>query len=49
MAFAELEGGPGQLSGLEAFQRYRTTLDDRCDEPSVMTMLHKVDSYRFGS
>ena len=32
---------------LEAFQRYREDLDERCDEPSVMTMLHESGSFRF--
>ncbi|SDM18494.1 hypothetical protein SAMN05421874_14323 [Nonomuraea maritima] len=47
VAFVEMEDGPGVLRPLEAFQRYRATLDERCDEPSVMTMLHEVGSYRF--
>ncbi len=32
---------------LEAFQRYRENLDERCDEPSVMTVLHESGSFRF--
>jgi len=47
VAFAEMEDGPGVLQQLEAFQRYRATLDERCDEPPVMTMLHEVGSYCF--
>jgi hypothetical protein len=47
VAFVEVEDGPEVLRQLEAFQRYRATLDERCDEPLVMTMLHEVDSYRF--
>jgi hypothetical protein len=47
VAFVEMEDGPGVLRQLEAFQRYRTTLDARCDEPPVMTMLDEVGSYRF--
>lgn len=40
--------GPGPLPRLKAFQRYRETLDERCDEPPVMTVLHEVGSFRFG-
>jgi hypothetical protein len=29
-----------------AFQRFRSTLDERCDEPPVLTVLHEVGSYR---
>jgi quinol monooxygenase YgiN len=47
VSFAEMDDGPGVLGQLEAFQRYRTTLDERCDEPPVMTMLHEVGSYGF--
>jgi hypothetical protein len=45
--FVETDNGPGPLPQLKAFQRYRTTLDERCDEPPVMTVLHEVGSYRF--
>lgn len=40
-------GGQGRLSRLEAFQRFRATLDERCDEPPVMTELRAVGSFRF--
>jgi hypothetical protein len=40
------EDGPGPLPQLKAFQRYRTTLDDRCDEPPILTVLHELGSYR---
>ena len=36
-----------RLADMPAFQRARSTLDDRCDEPPVVTVLHKVASYRF--
>jgi hypothetical protein len=39
--------GPGPLPQLPAFQRYRGTLDDRCEEPPVLTVLHEVGSYHF--
>jgi hypothetical protein len=45
--FVDLAEGPGVLRQLEAFQRYRATLDERCDEPPVMTELNEVGSYRF--
>ena len=39
--------GPGRFSQLKSFRRYRSTLDDRCDEPPVVTELHEVGSFRF--
>ena len=38
---------PGKLADMPAFQRFRSTLDERCDEPPVLTVLHEVGSYRF--
>jgi hypothetical protein len=46
VTFAELDD-PGRLAGMPAFQRFRSTLDERCDEPPVLTVLHEVGSYRF--
>ena len=48
LAFVEADGGPGPVPGsqLDAFRRYRETLDERCDEPPVVTQLHEVGSYR---
>jgi hypothetical protein len=43
----DMAEGPDVLRRLEAFQRYRMTLDQRCDQPPVVTMLHVVGSYRF--
>lgn len=40
-------GPPGQLSQFETFRTFRSTLDERCDEPPVMTELHEVDSLGF--
>lgn len=45
--FVETEDGPGPLPELKAFQRYRGTIAERCDEPPVMTQLNEVDSFRF--
>jgi len=45
LSFVELDDGPGVLQQLEAFQRYRSTLDERCDEPPAMTVLDLVGSY----
>lgn len=41
------EDGPKPLSQLEAFRRFRSTLDERCDEPPTMTELREVGSFRF--
>jgi hypothetical protein len=38
---------PGRFSRLKSFRAYRATLDERCDEPPVMTELHEVGSFRF--
>ncbi|GII79773.1 hypothetical protein Sru01_47550 [Sphaerisporangium rufum] len=43
----EVDPGPEVLAPLAAFQRYRSTLDERCDEPPVLTVLHDVAAYRF--
>jgi hypothetical protein len=32
---------------LASFQRYRSTLDERCEQPPVVTVLHEVGSYGF--
>lgn len=42
--FAETDA-PGRFSKLEAFRTYRTTLDERCDEPPVVSELHQVGSF----
>jgi hypothetical protein len=42
--FAETDG-PGRFSALEAFRTYRATLDERCDEPPVVTELHEVGTF----
>ncbi|MEU9886000.1 hypothetical protein [Sphaerisporangium sp. NPDC051011] len=47
VSFAEMDDGPEVLRGLEAFQRYRATLDERCEEPPAMTVLREVGSYGF--
>ncbi|MCP3804828.1 hypothetical protein NLX83_36735 [Allokutzneria sp. A3M-2-11 16] len=47
VAFAELAEGTAALGQLEAFQRYRSTLEERCEEPPVMTTLSEVGSYGF--
>lgn len=47
VAFAEMNEGPAVLRELAAFQRYRATLDERCDEPPVLTTLRDVGSYGF--
>jgi quinol monooxygenase YgiN len=47
VSFVEMDEGPAVLRQLTAFQRYRATLDERCDEPPVLTTLHEVGSYGF--
>lgn len=50
VSFVDFVGGespPRLLSRLSAFQRYRAALDERCDEPPVLTVLHEVGSFRF--
>ena len=39
------EDGPGPLAASPAFQRFRSTLDARCEHPPVLTELHEVGSY----
>ncbi|GAB3013530.1 hypothetical protein GCM10023080_095980 [Streptomyces pseudoechinosporeus] len=45
VAVTHMKEGLGVLQDLKAFQHYRATLDERCDEPSVVTVLHEVASY----
>lgn len=45
--FVEVEDGPGPFQQLPAFQRFRVTRDERCDEPAVVTELHEVGKFRF--
>ncbi|MGQ0572644.1 MAG: hypothetical protein ACT4RN_00390 [Pseudonocardia sp.] len=49
LTFLDIVSGtapPGQLASLPAFQRFRSTLDERCAEPPVMSELHTAGSYR---
>ena len=48
VSFVELveTDGPGRFSQLQSFRRYRSTLDERCDEPPVVTELDEVGAYR---
>lgn len=47
LSFVELveTDQPGRFSQLESFRRYRSTLDERCDEPPTVTELHPVGTY----
>ncbi|MBC6456914.1 hypothetical protein [Actinomadura sp. HBU206391] len=48
VSFVEAEGLPVPgVEKLEEFQRYRADLDERCDEPAVMTPLRVSGSFRF--
>ncbi|MGO9342714.1 MAG: hypothetical protein ACLP6E_09375 [Acidimicrobiales bacterium] len=46
-ALVEFDGLPGSAPHhrLASFQQYRSTLDQRCVEPPVVTVLHEVGSY----
>jgi quinol monooxygenase YgiN len=50
VAFAEFDAEPGAAPHhrLASFQRYRSTLDERCQQPPAVTMLHEVGSFGFG-
>lgn len=45
MAFAEMRSGMGVLGGLPAFQRYRASLEARCDQLPVVRVLDTVGLY----
>ncbi len=49
VAFVEFDGQPGTAAHhrLASFQRYRSTLDERCEQPPAVTVLHEVGSYGF--
>jgi quinol monooxygenase YgiN len=49
VALVEFDGQPGTAPHhrLASFQRYRSTLDERCEQPPVVTLLHEVGSYGF--
>jgi hypothetical protein len=36
------------LAGIEAFQRFKEQLRERCDEPPVFTELREIGSYNMG-
>lgn len=53
IAFANMPKGLGVLGDLAAFQLYRSTLDDRCEQTPSVTVLREVGLYtsvprRFG-
>jgi quinol monooxygenase YgiN len=49
VAFVEFETEPGAAPHhrLPSFQRYRTTLNERCEQPPAVTVLHEVGSFGF--
>jgi quinol monooxygenase YgiN len=49
VTFVEFDGQPGTTAHhrLASFQRYRSTLDERCEQPPVVSVLHEVGSYGF--
>jgi quinol monooxygenase YgiN len=46
VTFAELDD-PSRHADMPAFQAYRRTINQLCDEPPALSMLHEVGSYRF--
>jgi hypothetical protein len=44
---AHTEQGAGPLPMLPAYRRFRATVEQRCDEPPVMTELHEIGSFHF--
>lgn len=47
VSFADVAAvdAPGTLSRLESWAAYRTTLEERCDDPPVLTNLERIGSY----
>jgi quinol monooxygenase YgiN len=43
----ETEHGAAPFAHLPAYRRFRQTVEERCDEPPVMTELHEIGSFRF--
>lgn len=39
-------GDPGDLAKLPAFHRFRSTLNDRCDEPPAMIEITEIGAFR---
>lgn len=45
LAIVSGDAGPAVLTGLPAFQHYRTTLDQRCTHPPAMTSGRTIHTY----
>jgi hypothetical protein len=43
---AATEEGRNPLADVEAFQEFQRNIEERCDEPPVLTVLDQVGSYR---
>src|SRR5262245_52957369 len=43
----ETDHGAAPFAHLPAYRRFRQTVEERCDEPPVMTELHEIGSFRF--
>jgi hypothetical protein len=43
---AASEEGRNPLADVEAFQEFQRNIEERCDEPPVLTVLDQVGSYR---
>jgi hypothetical protein len=46
---AETEGARNPLPRLDAFKEFQRDIEERCDEPPVVTELSEIGSFRFGS
>ena len=47
VASIETEDGSNPLAELEAFDTFVEAIEDRCEEPPVVTPLTEIGSYRF--
>jgi len=43
---AASEEGRNPLTDIQAFQEFQRNIEERCDEPPVLTVLEQVGSYR---
>lgn len=46
IASIETEDGSNPLQATEAFQKFVANIEDRCDDPPVVTNLTQIGSYR---
>jgi hypothetical protein len=41
----DTDRGPGPFAVLPAYQRYRMTVEERCEQPPVMTQITAIGAY----